>query len=450
MFLRRPSVLSVATLLSALPLLIPGPSAPLAAQELRRAAMAGKVEAVLSILREGTQEIDRPDASGYTPLRWAGIRGEGAIANLLLDAGADPNTVGADGGTPLHGAAHHDDGEMMAALLAAGGDVGIKNQWGRTPLHVAARRGCMEVATLLLEAGADPNAVTGEGWTPLNVAYRGGHPEMVELLLAHGADPGFTDENGLRPGDVRLVRPQPVSLSRRVLDKYVGEYDLGGGFGFTVWREGDTMFLREFAPDRMVPVAVDTFLTVQEPWKVVFDRDEEGKVVGMDVDFLRRTVSARKVLNPSEGFTYVGTRTCLACHQSGPGSGPAGHWVASRHSRSFHTLTTRQARNLAAGREEYRDMTDPSTEQRCLMCHVTAARDEGPAWSPDAQGPSEGAGCEACHGPGSAYIAPEIMADTEAFLANGGRVPDEITCRGCHRDENFRFETYWERIRHGG
>ena len=38
-------------------------------------------------------------------------------------------------------------------------------------------------------------------------------------------------------------------------------------------------------------------------------------------------------------------------------------------------------------------------------------------------------------------MSPEIMSDREAFLANGGRIPDELTCRACHRDEAFDYRT---------
>jgi ankyrin repeat protein len=141
-------------------LLLNPPTSPLSGQNLTRAVRTGRMETVRDLLAKGPEQLDVPDESGYTPLRWAGIRGEGEIALLLLEGGADPNTVGADGGTPIHGAAHHDDSTMMAALLEAGGDITIHNRWGRTPLHVAARRGCLEVATLLLDAGADPNATT--------------------------------------------------------------------------------------------------------------------------------------------------------------------------------------------------------------------------------------------------------------------------------------------------
>jgi len=425
------------------------PILPLHGQELTRAVKAGRPNAVRALLAEYPGLMDVPDESGYTPLRWSGIRGQGEIARFLVEAGADPNSAGADGGTPLHGAAHHDDSEMMAALLEAGGDITAKNRWGRTPLHVAARRGCLEVARLLLDAGADPNATTAEGWSPLNVAYRGGHPELVELLLAQGADPELADAEGLLPGDVVMVRPEAVALSRRVLDQYVGHYNLGGGFGFDVWRVGDRMRLMEFAPDDMIAVAVDTFHCVQEPWRVVFHRDEEGNVSGMDVDFLRRTVSARKVVDTSTGYSYVGSGVCFACHADGPGDGPAGQWIASRHSRSFHTLSSDQSKGLAAAREDYKDITQPSQDGRCLMCHLTAAQNPDAVFY-EGYDPRQGVGCEGCHGPGSAYMDPAIMADREAFLANGGRIPDELTCRGCHRDEAFDFLTRLEWIRHGG
>lgn len=440
--------LSLANLVLLFPLLVPQPS--LTAQELVRAAKAGRLDRVQALLAAESGRIDTPDEAGYTALRWAGIRGHGEIARFLVGAGADPNSVGAEGGTPLHGAAHHDDATMMTALLAAGGKVQTQNQWGRTPLHVAARRGCLDVAEILLDAGANPDMITNEGWSTLAVAYRGGHSEMVNLLLAHGADPGLADQEGRRPGEVALKRPAVITLTRRQSDPYVGRYDLGGGFGFDVWRVGDRLRLMEFAPDDLIPVAPDTFFTAQEPWRVVFHRDESGAVRSMDVDFLRRSMTALRVVDPSAGYSYVGTSACAACHQAGPGGGPAGHWIASRHSRSFHTLSTDQAKLLAASREEYSDIEDPSREPRCLMCHLTAAQNPLAQWQSGSRPENEGVGCEACHGPGSAYMAPETMSDRSTFLANGGRIPDELTCRECHRDEAFNFLERLNRIRHVG
>jgi len=410
-------------------------------------AKQGRLDRVEALVAADPEAVRETDPSGYTALRWAGIRGHTEVLLFLVREGSDPNTMGADGGTPLHGAAHHDDPGMMRSLLAAGGDLTRRNQWGRTPLHVAARRGCISVARLLLEAGADPDAVTNEGWSTLNVAYRGGHPEMVDLLLTAGADPELADSEGRRPGTVTLTRPPPVPLTRRDADPLVGRYDLGDGFGFDVWREGDRLHLMEFAPDDLVPVGTDTFYTAREPWRAVFLRDAEGRVSSLEVAFLRQTVVARRVGDSSGGFEYVGSERCLECHADGPGDGPAGHWIASRHSRAFHTLSSNQARALAAGREEYRDVRDPSLDPRCLLCHLTGAREPAASFA-GTFSPEEGVGCESCHGPGGSYGNAASMADRGSFLSKGGKVPDEFTCRRCHRDEAFRFLPRLERIRH--
>jgi hypothetical protein len=121
--------------------------------------------------------------------------------------------------------------------------------------------------------------------------------------------------------------------------------------------------------------------------------------------------------------------------------------MRSAHARAYWMLKTDWARFLASAREEYRDIHDPSAEWRCLKCHVAGAQDEdfGPARS---FRPEEGVGCEACHGPGSAYVDPTIMSDRQAFLSHGGRLPDEATCRECHQDDGFRYEDRLRQIAH--
>ena len=426
------------------PLLLPSGAST---QDLFQASRDGRLDQVESILSADPGAVRSTDASGYTALHWAAIQESWDVFQALLEAGSDVNAVGGDGGSPLHWAAHHDRPDMVALLLDEGADPGLANQWGRTALHTAARRNCTGVAGLLLDRGADPDAITQEGWSTLNVAYRAGHASMVELLLARGASPDLPDPEGRLPGEVALIRPGAVEMNRRRKDEYVGRYETESGFAFFVWRVGGRMRLRDFADDDMIPVGEDEFYCVREPWRVVFSRDSQGRVTAMDVAFQRQTIPTRKVLDPSGGIAFVGTQACLSCHSEGPGDGPAGHWIASRHSRAFHTLSSDQAKGLAASREDYRDIEDPSQEERCIMCHVTAAQNSMASFEEGYQA-AEGVGCESCHGPGSAYMAPEIMADREAFLANGGRIPDQLTCRACHRDEAFVFTKRLERIRH--
>ncbi|MCK5651403.1 MAG: ankyrin repeat domain-containing protein, partial [Gemmatimonadetes bacterium] len=269
------------------------------------AARQGRLDRVQAIVESDPDAVHARDESRYTALHWAAIRAQWEAFQLLVESGADPSAVGGDGGTPLHWAAHHDRADMVRLLVNRGADVMLPNQWGRTPLHTAARRGCARVAELLLANGADPNAQTNEGWTALNVAYRSGHSDMVDLLIARGASETIADEDGNLPRDVAFTRPTPTSMTRQEKDEYVGEYDLGGGFSLHVWRVGDQLRFLDFAPDDIDPVGEDEFFCRQEPWRVAFSRDADGRVAGIEVDFLRRTVGGPKVFPSTGGYSYV-------------------------------------------------------------------------------------------------------------------------------------------------
>ncbi len=402
------------------------------------AAKRGDGHAVHRLIADGA-DLDGRGQMGYTALHWAGIRGHWEIFSELVEAGAPVNAVGSDGGTPLHWACHHDRPDMIVLLLDAGAEVNIQNRWGRTPLHVAARRGSVGVAGVLLENGADIDAVTGEGWTPLHVAYRSDHPPVVRLFLAAGSDPSQVDVEGIAAADSHRPRPVPVTVDPSVLYDYEGLYDLGDGFTAKVWREGDVLRFREFAPDDLVPIGADTFFCRQEPWQVRFIRNEDGEVNGVDIDFLRRTVHGARTRSPR----YVGSRACTACHQDQEVS-----WLRSRHAHAYWRLGADWALFLGRTRPHYQDLENPMKDQRCTLCHVTGAQNDEALYA-DTFRPEEGVSCESCHGPGSDYSEAEIMADHEAFLSNGGRVPDETTCRSCHRNsENFDWAEWWPKTAH--
>ncbi len=201
--------------------------------------------------------------------------------------------------------------------------------------------------------------------------------------------------------------------------------------------------MAEFGPNELYPIAPDTFYCRREPWKVTFHRDDAGAVDRVDVAFLRRTVHGER----QPDHRYVGSQVCRECHLTEATGRQSVHWMSSAHARAYWELKTDWARFLASVRDEYQDIEDPSAEWRCLKCHVTGAQDQvaKPAGTFRQE---EGVGCEACHGPGSAYTDPTIMADREAFLANGGRIPDETICRTCHEDDRFQYEERLPRIAH--
>jgi hypothetical protein len=408
------------------------------------AARRGDEHAARKLLEKEPSLSQARDRMGYTPLDWAAVRGHWIIFRHLLDAGAPVNNIGGDGGTPMHRVCHHDRPDIIRLLIDNGADIAVSNQWGRVPLHVVARRGGLESAKVLLAVGADLNATTKEGWTPLHVAYMAGQPEMVEFLLAKGADPDKKDTKGKSPEAYAFTRPAAIRLEPQQLDEYIGHYDLGHGFSFKIWREDDGLHIREFAPDGLYPIGDDEFYCVQEPWRVTFRRDEEGTITAVDVAFLRSTVRGQRRIHPR----YVGSHACKECHFRGEHGGEYLQWITSRHAGAYWRLATDWAQQLASLRPAYEDVTNPITDDRCLLCHVTAAQDPD-ALLAEGFRKEEGVGCETCHGPGSLYMDENVMNDRAQFLARSGIIPDEKTCSKCHRNaQRFDFKTWWPKINH--
>jgi Ankyrin repeats (3 copies)/Cytochrome c554 and c-prime/Ankyrin repeat len=410
------------------------------------AAKRGDYHAVHRLIEDSPEVIGATDEDGYTALHWAGIRGHWRIFTELIAAGAPVDVAGGDGGTPLHWACHHDRADMVVLLLDAGADPAVRNRWGRTALHVAARRGCSSVARLLLERGADPGSVTREGWTPLHVAAMSGQDDLIPILVAGGADPAAKDSEGLTAADVARERPAAVAIDPSILDDFVGIYDLGGGFTTKVWREGAALRIREFAPDGLYAIGANVFFCDQEPWRVEFNRDDDGNVASIALHFLRRTVEGTRAPSPQ----YVGSAACMSCHSDAERGNPAVSWMRSRHGHAYWRLGADWALFLARLRPNYHDLDTPIADDRCLLCHVTGRQDDDALFA-DSFRSEEGVGCESCHGPGSLYLDPEVMADRKAFLANGGHIPDEATCRSCHRNsDQFDYDEMRPKIAHGG
>lgn len=144
---------------------------------------------------------------GQTPLETASKRGQVRMVRLLLDHGADVNSIQVDGKTPLMLAAKsvmasHYGGsyaEVVELLLEKGSNVHVRDEDGNTALHWAVASDSeidrTAMVKLLLDKGADVNA-KGYVWPPIISASYKGHTEVVRLLLDRGADIKPQDRDG--------------------------------------------------------------------------------------------------------------------------------------------------------------------------------------------------------------------------------------------------------------
>ena len=149
---------------------------------------------------------------------------------------------------------------------------------------------------------------------------------------------------------------------------------------------------------------------------------------------------------------YIGAKKCMMCHKSEKRGDQWGKWSEGPHAKAFETLKNEQSQQIA----KEMGIDDPTKADKCLKCHVTA-HGVPAAQKADSFDPTEGVGCEVCHGPGSLYKSMKVM---KALYA-GEQDPKEVafkkgskeTCLECHNEESptykpFDFEKRWAEIEH--
>ena len=259
------------------------------AETIVEAAKNGDLQTVRSILAQDPSKLNATDEDHYTPLHWACMRVHWDVARYLIEEGADLNVIGGDGGTQINWAVHHDNMEIVKLMIEKGAKLNIQNQWGMTELHTAIWRGNIHVVEYLLDHGSDPSIKTNEGWTAMHYAFRSGHDNVIDLLKRRGISLKVQDNTGRYPQHLYFKKPNPIVLSPKELDEYLGKYYIGDYLMLEIWREGDRLKIMEFGPDEIYPVAKDFFYFKQAPWILIFSRDEKGKIHHAQLSFIRRS-----------------------------------------------------------------------------------------------------------------------------------------------------------------
>ena len=166
--------------------------------EIHRAAEAGDVARVRTLVDADPKLVRRGDRAGGTPLHRAVIGQSTETVRLLLARGGlDPDYPTLEGITLLHALCSRDvrgrtmrhRTECAALLLDAGANISARDaEYVSTPLAWAARNDLADMVEFLLERGAPPNLPGDEPWAaPLAWAARRGHSRIVSILRQHGA-----------------------------------------------------------------------------------------------------------------------------------------------------------------------------------------------------------------------------------------------------------------------
>ncbi|KAH8759615.1 ankyrin repeat-containing domain protein, partial [Hyaloscypha finlandica] len=153
---------------------------------LRNAALSSNAKMVKSLLSVGAV-LSPSHPRANQALVHAAQKGNFDILVLLLDHGADPNTISPPNplrpgiSTALYEAVRLQSKRMVKYLLEKGADLYL------TPLQQAVSSSNMPMVDLLIERGADVNKVTSHLGGSIQTARYHRDMAMVERLLAAGA-----------------------------------------------------------------------------------------------------------------------------------------------------------------------------------------------------------------------------------------------------------------------
>ncbi|MDD1415851.1 ankyrin repeat domain-containing protein, partial [Dolichospermum sp. ST_con] len=172
-------------------------------------------EALAERLIQAGANVNAKDGKGGTPLHYLGKSEKNA--RLLLGRGAKVNVRNQNGDTPLHNLFRQKTAAVMKLLIDQGAQVNARNQEQMTPLHFADNA---DITELLIRSGADVNARSNQNWTPLH--YAASNLEVAKKLIQAGADLTIQHRNGavihspeINPTVLKLLLDRGVNVNLR-------------------------------------------------------------------------------------------------------------------------------------------------------------------------------------------------------------------------------------------
>ncbi|KAL0973786.1 hypothetical protein UPYG_G00211150 [Umbra pygmaea] len=173
-------------------------------QALNQAVISDDVGGLAAMLFQDTYRRCINNRSGWgipvTPLRTAAAHGNLRCLELLLEHGAEVDSLDVKAQTPLFTAVSGKHLDCVVALLKAGADPNGSTYNNCSPVLTAAREGDVDILRELLQFGAEidvwpkvpewaSNATACRG--PLYISAVYGHLDCFKLLLLHGANSNY-------------------------------------------------------------------------------------------------------------------------------------------------------------------------------------------------------------------------------------------------------------------
>lgn len=154
----------------------------------------------------------------WPAMAYAARCGVARVARELLRLGLSVHEPGAAGNAPIQFCVDEDDPDLLRVLLDAGADPNSLNHSKSAPLMRACGMGHERAALMLLEAGADPNAFDKLGESPLICAMQSGSPALVAALIERGAEPTRAGPRGRSAADWARSTLSPASPLQPALE----------------------------------------------------------------------------------------------------------------------------------------------------------------------------------------------------------------------------------------
>ncbi|MFQ5663302.1 MAG: cytochrome c family protein [Terriglobia bacterium] len=153
-------------------------------------------------------------------------------------------------------------------------------------------------------------------------------------------------------------------------------------------------------------------------------------------------VGGMALLPKTAGAQYLAAKRCRPCHLAQFKS-----WQQTRMAKAFELLKpgvsadAKRAHNLDPDK-------DYTSDPNCVSCHVTGYGQPGGFVSLEKTPTLAGVQCDACHGPGKAYLKPNLMSlKNKAYKRNdlvaaGMVIPSAETCQSCHNEKSPFYQAF--------